>query len=173
MKRFKIIFTGLLLCLMLIGCAANYQDGVDNLEAGDYEAAIENFTKEIDSDRNVADSWRGLGLAYYEQGSYQEAVDAFSRALEEGAQETATICGLMGDCRYSLGDYESAISYYEKGLRLGDGSDSLNQNMAFNVIAAYEQMGDYDSAREKLADYVTQYPDDETAAKEATFLETQ
>ncbi len=173
MKKFRAVFACLILCLSLSGCASAYREGVDDLEEGEYEEAVENFTKEIEDGKNVAESWRGIGLAYYEQGDYARAAEALSEALNAGAEETATICGLLGDCQYSLGDYSSAISWYEQGLALGDGSESLNQGMAFNIISAYEQMGDYDSAKEQLETYVSQYPDDETAQKEAEFLETR
>ncbi len=173
MKRCGIFFACLLLCLTLSGCASYYEDGVKNLENEEYEEAIENFTKEIDEEKNVADSWRGIGISYYEQGDYARAVEAFDEALVNGTEETATIYGLLGDCQYSLGDYTEAIRCYEQGLNLGDGSESLNQGMAFNIISAYEQIGDYDSAKERLETYVSQYPDDETAAKEYEFLETR
>ncbi|MEI3218996.1 MAG: tetratricopeptide repeat protein [Lachnoclostridium sp.] len=45
--------------------------------------------------------------------------------------------------------------------------------MMFNEIAAYEKMGDYETAKEKLREYTEKYPDDENAAKEAEFLETR
>ena len=49
----------------------------------------------------------------------------------------------------------------------------MMQEMRFNEIVAYEQAGDIESARSKLADYTADYPDDEKAAKEAEFLETR
>ncbi len=173
MKKFREVFVCLILCLTLSGCASAYKDGVENLENGEYEEAIENFTKEIEDEKNVAESWRGIGLASYEQGDYARAAEALSEALNAGAEETASICGLLGDCQLSLGDYSSAITWYDRGLELGDGSESLNQGMAFNIISAYEQMGDFGSAKERLDAYISQYPDDETARKEAEFLETR
>ncbi len=173
MKSFRKVFSCLILCLLLSGCASGYRNGVKELEDGEYEAAVEDFTKEIEEERNVADSYRGIGLSYWEQGDYARAAEAFDEALKAGTEETATIYGLLGDCRYSTGDYEAAISAYEKGLELGDGSEELNQNMAFNIIASYEKLGDFESAKEQLTAYTEQYPDDEEARKEAEFLETQ
>ena len=54
-----------------------------------------------------------------------------------------------------------------------DVSEEMMQEMRFNEIVAYEQAGDIESARSKLADYTADYPDDEKAAKEAEFLETR
>ncbi|MDE6937143.1 MAG: tetratricopeptide repeat protein, partial [Lachnospiraceae bacterium] len=43
----------------------------------------------------------------------------------------------------------------------------------FNSIAAYEKLGDMDTARTLLKEYVADYPDDESAVKEAQFWETR
>ena len=45
--------------------------------------------------------------------------------------------------------------------------------MRFNVIAAYEQSGDWESAKVKLTEYLEDYPDDEAAQKEMEFLNTR
>ena len=54
-----------------------------------------------------------------------------------------------------------------------DCSDDMKQEIQFNVIVCYEKLEDWDSAKAKLEDYVTAYPDDEKAAKEAEFLKTR
>ena len=68
---------------------------------------------------------------------------------------------------------EDAISYYEKALDHSDCSDDIKQEIQFNVIVCYEKLEDWDNAKAKLEDYVTAYPDDEKAAKEAEFLKTR
>ena len=45
--------------------------------------------------------------------------------------------------------------------------------MQFNVIVAYEQMEDWESAEVKLEDYLASYPNDKAAKKEAEFLKTR
>lgn len=45
--------------------------------------------------------------------------------------------------------------------------------MHFNMIVAYEQMKDWESAKAKLKEYLAEYPDDEAAKKELEFLETR
>ena len=52
-------------------------------------------------------------------------------------------------------------------------SDDMKQEIQFNVIVCYEKLEDWDNAKVKLEDYVTAYPDDEKAAKEAEFLKTR
>lgn len=79
----------------------------------------------------------------------------------------------MGACMLKLEDPESAVSYYEKGIAVGDGAGEVIKEMRFNIIAAYEKLEDWENAKAKLAEYTEEYPDDEQAAKEAEFLETR
>ena len=146
MKCYKRIIPLILACMMLAGCGQNvYKKGVESLENKDYAAAQENFQKAVEDKKNVADSYRGLGIAYYEQEKYKDALAAF----------------------------EKAISYYEKALDHSDCADDMKQEIQFNVIVCYEKLEDWDNAKAKLEDYVTAYPDDEKAAKEAEFLKTR
>ena len=135
MKCYKRIIPLILACMMLAGCGQNvYKKGVESLENKDYAAAQENFQKAVEDKKNVADSYRGLGIAYYEQEKYKDALAAFENA----------VC-----------------------------SDDMKQEIQFNVIVCYEKLEDWDNAKAKLEDYVTAYPDDEKAAKEAEFLKTR
>ena len=99
--------------MMLAGCGQNvYKKGVESLENKDYEAAQENFRKAVEDKKNVADSYRGLGIAYYEQEKYKDALAAFENAVSAGTKETGTICNMMAVCKMQTENYEDAISYY-------------------------------------------------------------
>ena len=161
MKCYKRIIPLILVCMMLAGCGQNvYKKGVESLENKDYAAAQENFQKAVEDKKNVADSYRGLGIA-------------FENAVSAGTKETGTICNMMAVCKMQTENYEDAISYYEKALDHSDCSDDMKQEIQFNVIVCYEKLEDWDNAKAKLEDYVTAYPDDEKAAKEAEFLKTR
>ena len=67
----------------------------------------------------------------------------------------------------------SALNYFNLGIDIEGNSEELNQEMRFNVIAAYEQSGDWESAKVKLTEYLEDYPDDEAAQKEMEFLNTR
>ncbi len=45
--------------------------------------------------------------------------------------------------------------------------------MKYNMIVAYEQAEDWESAKVELDKYISEYPDDGTAQKEREFLETR
>lgn len=165
-----------LLCLgaLLTGCGRfAYKSGVQKLEDKKYEEAVGEFEEAIEAGESVGDSWRGIGIARWETEDYEGAKEAFETALKEGAEEDVSIYQFLGSCSMKLEDYEGAADYYKKGIALGDSGSESVQEMRFNLIAAYEKLGDYDSAKEELATYTTDYPDDEKAAKEAEFLETR
>ena len=68
---------------------------------------------------------------------------------------------------------KAALNYYNIGMSLEGCSKELLQEMRFNEIAAYEQCGEWENAKAKLAEYTADYPEDTRAAKEAEFFETQ
>lgn len=174
MKSYKRIIPFILAGMMLTGCGENvYKKGVENLENKNYAAAQENFQKAIEDKKNVADSYRGLGIAYYEQKNYKDAEKAFEDAVSSGTKETATLYNMMAVCKMQQESYEDAISDYEKALTYSDCTDDMKQEIQFNVIVCYEKMEDWDDAKAKLDEYIAAYPDDEKAAKEADFLKTR
>ena len=112
-------------------------------------------------------------MAKWEQEDYEGARDAFKEALDNGAEKTGAIYNLLGSCEMKLNDSQGALSYYRLALSAEDSSEDLLKEVKYNMIAAYEQSKDWESARAKLKEYIAEYPDDETAGKEAEFLETR
>lgn len=170
-KKLGILFA---FCIVLTGCGESvYEQGVKQLESESYEEAVTSFETAIDKEKNVADSYRGLGIAYWELGQYENAKEALKTAIAEGTEETATIDSILGNCELELQNAEEAVPYYEKVLAAENVDEDLRQEVEFNMIVAYEQMRDLDTARERLEEYTGKYPEDEAAAKEAEFLETR
>lgn len=173
-KVWRVFPAVLLLMILLTGCGKNpYKEGMEQLEAGQYKEAEVNFKKAVEKEKNLADSCRGLGIACFEQKDYEGARKALKQALKEGTEKTGTIYNLLGACELELGNYEEALSCYEKGLEAEGNSKALKQEMEYNAIVAYEGMEDWEQAKERLAKYTDKYPKDEEAKKEAEFLETR
>lgn len=175
MKRQAGKFAAVLLAaLMLTGCGSNLlEEGTALLEEGKYAEAADTFQAAVDEDSEDAEGWRGLGLAKWEQQDYEGALEAFQSVLDNGGEKTGELYNLMGCCAMQLKKPTDALNYFRLGMEAEDVSEEMMQEMRFNEIVAYEQAGDIESARSKLADYTADYPDDEKAAKEAEFLETR
>lgn len=163
------------------GCGSLQKSGVDALEKGEYDEALADFQEMTESGGNgVAEGYRGLGMTYYEMEDYENALEAFRNAADNGAEQTIQMYNLMGVCAMQTEDYASALEYIQSGLALtgtSDGADKadekLVQEMKYNEIICYEQQADWENAKQKVTEYLEDYPDDETVQKEAEFLETR
>ena len=169
MKKIVILIT----LLLLTGCAGSMKNGVELLEAGKYDAAVEVFQKDIKKKRNLDEAYRGLGIAYFELEDYEAAVEAFELALEHETKETAVFCSFLGTSYLETEDYDKALDVYERGLACKDLTEELEQEIQFNLIAGYERMGNWDAAKKQMDKYVKKYPNDSRVEKEAEFLETR
>lgn len=181
-KKTAAVIAAFSTALLLAGCANAVKSGTEALESKDYETAAAEFqTAAEDEDKETAaEGYRGLGIVYYETGDYANALEAFRSALDNGAEQTAELYNLMGVSAMQTGDYESGLVYIQSGLAMADAAsdgeavdDSLIREMEFNEIVCYEQQSDWENAKEKAAEYISKYPDDEAAQKEAEFLQTR
>lgn len=181
-KTIGIMMLAAALTVMSWGCASLQKDGVRALENGEYEEALEQFETLVQSgdSEEAADGYLGLGMTYYEMKDYENALNAFMQAIDNGAQPGVQTYNLMGICSMQTGSYTSALEYIQSGIALTHTSDGaekadeeLVREMKFNEIICYERQADWDNARQKTAEYLAEYPDDEAVQKEAEFLETR
>lgn len=175
MKKYWVILVTVSACVFLLsGCKANpSEEGLILLQEGNYAGAIDKFQEAVDEEVNVDDAYRGIGIAKWEQEDYAGSLEAFEHAMDNGAEPTATIYNFLGTCELKLEDYKMALNYYRLGMECEDCSEEMLQGMRFNEIVCFEALGEWESAKAKLAEYVADYPDDEIAAKEAEFFETR
>ena len=181
-KKAAAVIAAFSTAFLLAGCANAVKSGTEALEAKDYETAAAEFQTAADDEdkKTSAEGYRGLGIVYYETGDYANALEAFRRALDNGAEQTAELYNLMGVSAMQTGDYEAGLEYIQSGLAMTDaasGDESadadLVREMEFNEIICCEQLADWENAKEKADEYIKKYPDDEAAQKEAEFLQTR
>ena len=111
-----------------------------------------------------------LGRVYLAMGDNEKARETYDQCLKE-EDLTAEAYNGLAYCAASEEDYETALSYIQEGLDQADQEEQ--QALLFNQIVVYEKMTDYDSAREKVSEYLELYPADENAIRENYFLETR
>lgn len=160
---------------MTTGCIQKkyLEDGVGCLKEEKYEEAVELFQKEVEQEKNLGEAYRGMGMAYYELKDYEKAEESFQQALESEAEETGTIYNFIGLCCMQSGRYDEAIQAWNTGVGVKGTSDELKREMMWNTISAYEEMRDWERARNAASVYLAEYPEDEKVLKEAEFLETR
>lgn len=174
MKKRKIAVL-LMAGMLLTGCMGtnHLKEGVSYLEEKKYEEAKASFQEEIEKEKHLDEAYRGMGIACFELKEFDEAIDAFDTAIENGTEKTGTLYNMLGISNMRVENYEEAVKAFEKGMTVEDSSDTMKQEMLFNTVISYEEMGDWEQAKEKLNEYIEQYPGDAKAEREAEFLETR
>ena len=141
------------------------QQGADALQRGDLAAAEQHLSLALDADPSLAEVRANLGLAYYVDGKYAEAVQAFRQALKQNA---------------SLSTAQSFLPLSLAGLnRCDEALPGLRHEYSSNpdeklrrVLGLSLQRCLYGSGQQAEADHVTQellakYPDDVDVLYEA------
>lgn len=117
-----------------------------------------------------ADAYLYLGMAYEFTGDYNYATSVYNSYLaKEG--EDARIYNQLGLCEMKKGEYANALAAFQSGLKIE--GNTMRQQLLFNEIAAYEYLGNFAQAKTLINKYLTMYPDDEKAVREAAFLSTR
>ncbi len=108
-----------------------------------------------------------LGYCYELQGKSDEAIHLYQEQLRHDSND-AQLYNQLASCMVRQGEYQDALILIEKGMQLA--SESQMADFLWNESICYEKMGDYDTAIEKLMNYLEQYPADKDAQKELAFL---
>lgn len=122
-----------------------YQHGLDYLEQGEYQAAIEQFNRAAQLDPNSADIYANRGLAHHWLDAPGEANADYSRAIELDPDYYLTYYnrGVSFDDR---GDHERAVADYRRAVERNPEDSSSHNNLAWGL--AYYLDTDYEEALE-------------------------
>ncbi len=163
--------------------------GIEELEAGDYEAASRSFAKALSATMGEVGELQYDILRYraetsFKLSDYEGAADTWRKLkeLDENPLNQAeydrliltcdaAVANLRGKELMDSGDYEGALAEFDRGLELGD--EKMSRILRFNRACCYEYMGDYERALEEFTEYLQEFPDDEEAFKEYNFLKTR
>ena len=89
-----------------------------------------------------------LGLRYLEEGNYEEAILAFTAAIEIDSKQAEAYVGLA-DLYLAVGDVESAISILEQGYKI-TGDETLNTRRWELGVSATDEVVWTDPVFERL-----------------------
>ncbi|EMI17102.1 hypothetical protein RMSM_05976 [Rhodopirellula maiorica SM1] len=120
------------------------------ITAQDQPAAIVTFTRAIQDDPKSAPAWMGRGLAYYQVGQNQNAMDDFSKAIELDPKH-AFPRKYIGALLHDLGKIDSARKQLDLAVKL-DPHDGFARKARGRVL--YDQ-ADYESALDEFSIAVT------------------
>lgn len=136
---------------------------------GDFDIAIAELEE---SYRNgFAEANFYIGEIYREKKDYQKAVYYYEIFITEEMLPGPYVYNQLGYCFIKLGDYAKALAYLEKGLAMN--YVSARKALMKNEMIAYESLGEFETAFEKMQEYMALYPNDSEALRENTFLKTR
>lgn len=142
------VLAAVVLCF-LGGCKSSeptaYEVGTEQLEKEKYTQAIENFQNAIQEGDHTVQAWRGIGIAWSEQGVFEQAEEAFTTALGlTGRSEKALKTDLyfyLADSLYHQGEYKKCAEVCSELLK-----QQKKKNAYFLRGSAYLQMDEYKKA---------------------------
>ena len=119
-KRMVLVMAVSAMCMMA-GCGNTVKDGTEALEQGDYDTAIASFEEAAGSDdkEEAAEGYCGLGMTYYEQKQYDQALEMLEKAFDNGTVKTAELCNLAGTSALLQGGLCKSPGVYPGGNRTG------------------------------------------------------
>ncbi len=119
---------------------ANYHQGQEALERGDFDLALSCANEEIRRDPARIRGHRMRGQAHYHKGMYKQAIEDYCRALHLDAEE-GNLYRLRADCYAALRLYSRAITDYSDAIRL-DPADTIAIEHRKAAYAEREAHGD-------------------------------
>ena len=105
-------------------------------EAGDAEAAIEQYERAVKLGMERSDVFYSLGLLYQERGDHQRAAEALTRAASDPEYALSAHYAL-GTSYQELGQLPQAAQEYEQTIRLVD-LQSIGKAESDDLIQMYE-----------------------------------
>lgn len=100
----------------LTGCSMEekklFEQAKKDLEQGSYEYALSEFLASVQNEVNVAESWRGAGIAELRMGNYEQAIEYFTNALgseKVGKSLRKDLLDYRAAAEYKIGQYENAM----------------------------------------------------------------
>lgn len=111
-----------------------------------------------------------LGMVYMAQKDISNARSMYQEFVSKEEKSARGYNGLAL-CDIAEGNYDSALANIAEGIAVARTEEM--QSLLFNEIVVYEKKLDFNTAMEKVKDYLSTYPEDKAAAKEKAFLETR
>ncbi len=153
----KVVFLILSLLLLSVGfvsaqnkemdpeAAKLYNSGNKMLKSGNYEGAIEDYSKalEISQDYRI---YYQQGIAYKKLRKFDKALESFHKCLEANPEFTI-VYNSLGTTYYAKGDYLKAIEYFTK-FEESVKKPKLKKRAKKYISLAYTKLGDKE-ARDK------------------------
>lgn len=110
---------------------------------GEFEKAVEDYTRAIDIDKAHADAYYNRGLIYIRQGKYTLAITDFTQVIKQKGED-ADVFNNRGNAYMQLNKYESALNDYNTAIRISPN----DPDSYYNRGIVYRSKGEYGKSRQ-------------------------
>ena len=121
-----------------------------DIEAGNYEQAVQLLTEAADLDATQAGIWISLAQAQQGLAKHEEALSAYEKAAM--LQPSPALYQNMGNLYAELENSEKAQEFYDKAVEMSAGSDpSVAASTYYNMAVGHINKLDTEKAKEALS----------------------
>ena len=138
---------------------AYFNRDVPYSDLGQYENAIDNYTKAIQLDPDYAKAYLNRGNAYDDLDQYQRAIQDYDKAIQLDPDNAFAYLN-RGAAYEHLGQYATALEDYDKAIQLDpdDAMACFNRGISYHQLSGYATAIDnYTKAIQLDLDYATAY----------------
>ena len=144
------------------------QKGRVNFLLGEYLEAISLLEEAVKGKEKQA--YYYIAEIYSAMGDEASAESNMNAYMESGIADSYSLFEIAND-ELGKGNFEMAIECLKSALKLENVPNK--QILTKTLVIAYEQNLEFEKALDLMTQYVKDYPDDEEAKRELTFLETR
>ncbi len=105
---------------------------------GEYDSALKFFNRASGYDRNNPEIYLNIARTYKNLRQFDNAIKNAERSSELASQDINPLI-LMGNINYELTNYDEALKYYQKALRISPDNPSLLYNTALALFKKGER----------------------------------
>lgn len=147
----------------------------DKVKKGRIHFLLEEHEKAVtlleEAAKAEAEGYYYLFLVYDSLENSEKALENLNTYMEKETNLDSYKLYEMGTSLLNKSMYESAAECYNKALELEKVPNK--QEIMKNLVVTYEKSKNFTSAKEVMKQYIEEYPEDEEALREYTFLETR
>lgn len=133
-----------------------------------YEVALYELGES--SAKNFSEAYYYIGEIKREQKNYRDAIYQYKLYIDSKKVLNPNVYNQIAVCHMRLGEYKDALAYLQWSMNYPSGSLRVLKK---NEIIAHEKLGDFDTALEKIQEYINLYPEDQEALREWEFIKTR
>ena len=117
-----------------------------NLQLENYSAAEVDCTNAIQHNSDNIEAYLNLGLTYYRQGEYDQAIAQYQEVIQRDSEDYRAYYN-RGLAHFAVEDYQQAITDYNSALMSSRGFNSESQSLIYNDLAlTYMMLSDFEQA---------------------------